>query len=91
MVRRRQGKKTNDKAGIRAVAELQLEIKTIQVRKKILRTFIWSQNERIQTMFTSRLTLALYTDGRKGVLEDAGGKQHITRAAPNELKLSEVG
>ena len=42
-------------------------------------------------MFTSRLTLALYTDGRKGVLEDAGGKQHITRAAPNELKLSEVG
>ena len=39
-------------------------------------------------MFTSRLTLALYTDGRKGVLEDAGGKQHIIKeAVPNELKL----
>ena len=35
-----------------------------------------------------------YTDGRKGVLEEAGGKLlivNITQAAPNELKLGEVG
>ena len=43
-------------------------------------------------IFTSRLILALYTDGRKGVLEEAGGEPHnIAQAAPNELKLGEVG
>ena len=32
------------------------------------------------------------TDGRKGVLDEAGGgEQHITEAAPNELKLGEGG
>ena len=42
-------------------------------------------------LFTTRLILALYKDGRKGVLEEAGGKQHnITQAAPNEVKLGEV-
>ena len=30
------------------------------------------------------------TDGRKGMLDEAGGKQHsITEAAPNERKLGE--
>ena len=32
------------------------------------------------------MILWLYIDGRKGELEEAGGKQHnITQAAPNEL------
>ena len=31
------------------------------------------------------------TDGRKDVLEEAGGKQQITQAAPNELKFAETG
>ena len=40
-------------------------------------------------MYAVPLILALFTDGRKGVLEEAGGKQHnITQAAPNELKLA---
>ena len=32
-----------------------------------------------------------YTDGRKGVFEEAGGVEqpNITEAAPNELKLGE--
>ena len=43
-------------------------------------------------IFTTRMILALYTDGRKGVLEEAGGEQHnITEAAPNEVKLGEGG
>ena len=34
----------------------------------------------------------MYTGGRKGVLEEAGGNQkNITQAAPNELKLGAVG
>ena len=38
------------------------------------------------------MILWLYIDGRKGELEEAGGKQHsITQAAPNDLKLGEVG
>ena len=53
-------------------------------------TFRRSQNARIHIILTTRLILALYTDGRKGVLEEAGGKQHITQAAPIELKLGEV-
>ena len=33
-----------------------------------------------------------YTDGRDGVLDETGGKEHnITEAAPNELKLGEGG
>ena len=41
---------------------------------------------------TTRLILGLYTDGREGALEEAGGKQHnITQAPPNELKLGEGG
>ena len=44
-------------------------------------------------IFTTRLILGWCTDGRKGVLEEAGGvEQHnITEAAPNELKLGEGG
>ena len=42
-------------------------------------------------VFANRWILAFYTYDRKGVLEEAGGKQHITQAAPNELKLGEVG
>ena len=42
-------------------------------------------------IFTTSLILALYTDDCKGVLEEAGGKQHFTQAAPNESKLGEVG
>ena len=40
-----------------------------------------------------RLMLGYCADGRKGVLEQAGGaEQHnITEAAPNELKLARVG
>ena len=42
-------------------------------------------------IFTTRLILGQCTDGRKGVLEQAGGaEQHkITEASPNELKLGE--
>ena len=32
-----------------------------------------------------------YADGREGGLDEAGGKQHMTEAAPNELKLGECG
>ena len=40
----------------------------------------------------TKLILRQYTDGRKGALEQAGGaEQHITEAAPNELKLGEGG
>ena len=44
-------------------------------------------------IFTTRLILRYHTDGRKGVLDDAGGEeQHsITEAAPNKLKLGESG
>ena len=43
-------------------------------------------------IFTTTLILGYYTDGRKGVLEEAGGEQHnITEAAPNEVKLGEGG
>ena len=44
-------------------------------------------------IFTSRLILALYTDGRKGVLEEEGRtEQHsITQAASHELNIGEVG
>ena len=47
-------------------------------------------------MFTKCLNILILgqcTDGRKGVLEQAGGaEQHsITEAAPNELKLGEGG
>ena len=39
-----------------------------------------------------RQILELCTDGRWGVLEPArGAEQHITEAAPNELKLGEGG
>ena len=42
-------------------------------------------------IFTTRMILALYTDGRKGVLEEAGGKQHNIAQAANEQKHGEVG
>ena len=42
-------------------------------------------------IFTTRLILGQCTDGRKGVLEQAGGaeQQTITEPASNELKLGE--
>ena len=43
-------------------------------------------------IFTTGLILEKYTDGRKGVLEEAEGEHHnITEAAPNEVKLGEGG
>ena len=43
-------------------------------------------------IFTTILILTWCTNGRKGVFEEAGGKQHNnTQAAPNKLKLGEVG
>ena len=42
-------------------------------------------------IFTTTLILGYYTDGRKGVLEEAGGEQHITEAAPSEVKLGGGG
>ena len=44
-------------------------------------------------IFTTTLILGYYTDGRKGVLEEAGGREqhNITEVAPNELKLGEGG
>ena len=46
-------------------------------------------------MSTTRLILGHCTDGRKGVLEQAGGaEQHnnvTAEAVPNELKLGEGG
>ena len=46
----------------------------------------------VYIIITTRLILGWCTDGRKGVLEQAGGaEQHITEAAPNELKLGEGG
>ena len=42
-------------------------------------------------MLTTRLILALYKDGRTGVVEEAGGKYHITQVVPNHLKVGEVG
>ena len=41
-------------------------------------------------IFTTNPILRYSTDGRKGALEEAGrAEQHITEAAPNELKLGE--
>ena len=41
-------------------------------------------------VFTIRPILGYRTDGRKGALKEAGGvEQHITEAAPNELKHGE--
>ena len=43
-------------------------------------------------IITTRPLLGQYTDGRKGVLHETGGKQHnTTEAAPNALKLGESG
>ena len=84
------GSALRTRRGIRAV-KFQPDFKTIQVWSKICRTFRWSQNVRMHLIFTTRLILGQYTDGREGVLEEAGGKQHITQAAPNELKLEGGG
>ena len=40
-------------------------------------------------IFTTRPILGQRTDGSKGALEEAGAELHITKAAPNELKLGE--
>ena len=43
-------------------------------------------------MFTARLVLGQCTDGRKGVLQEAGSKQYnMTQAAPHELQLGDGG
>ena len=78
------------KRGIRAV-EFQPDLKAIPVGSKIQRTFRWPQHVRMYFIFTTRPMLGSYTDGRKGVLDEAGGEQHITQAAPDELKLGEGG
>ena len=39
----------------------------------------------------TRLIVALSTNSRKSVLEEAGGKQHNITQEPNDLKLGEVG
>ena len=90
-MRRRQGRRTSDQAGIRAV-ELQPDF-TIQVYLADNINGRCSQNVYIYIIFTTRLTLGQCTHGRKGVLEHTGGvEQHsITEAAPNELKLGEGG
>ena len=40
---------------------------------------------------TATTGVGKYTDGPEGVLDEAGGKRHITEAAPNEPKLGEGG
>ena len=42
-------------------------------------------------IFTTRLILGYHTEGRKGVLDEAGEQHNITEASPNELKLGEGG
>ena len=57
------------RCGIRAV-ELQPDFKTIQVWSKMLSTFRLSQQVRIQIIFTTRMILSQFANGRKyeGVL-----------------------
>ena len=66
--------------GFRAV-EFHPDFKTMQAWSKLERSFRWLRNVPMHIMFTTKLILALYTDGRKGVLVEAGKKQHITRGA----------
>ena len=70
---RKRGSALQTTRGIRAV-EFHPDFKTVQVWWKIQRTFRWSQNLRIRIILTTRLVLVHYTDGREGVLEEAGEK-----------------